>query len=220
MFSDKRYYKIVYHLKNKWYIYALKKNLYLVTSPSQEINENLVVDDHYWKILHTQMKEQFGKKRYIWWTKALELNMWNHEVPEDVLIITPDKQAIDTLILDQSIQYKKYSNKGKNLFTSFYKLTKKVKFGRQSYAYACLELALLETLYSVDEVRDAYQIELVKKVLKKIKQLDLEIMTGIMQSGKHHTSINRLYQLAKKIKPKLADQLYTCIKKSSFVLSL
>ena len=219
-FSDKRYYKIIHHLKNKWFIYSLRKGLYFVSTPEKKHTEAVLLEENYRSILHKKLHTQFQKNRYIWWSKALELNIWNNEIPWDILIINKKKQSFDILMLDQKVQYKKYTSWGKDLFSKYKKRTKKKKFWRYSFSYACLELALLEALYSIDEIRDAYQIEYVKRILKKTKQLDLDLMTDIIRTGKHHTSINRLHQIAKKINPKISVKIYECIKKNSFVISI
>ena len=92
--------------------------------------------------------------------------------------------------------------------------------GKYSYAIANKELALLECVYSYDETFERYTYELVKKVIRRSTSFDLEELTKIIKLGKHHTSINRLYKIAKKVNKTFAEKLGEIIKKYSFFLDV
>lgn len=115
---------------------------------------------------------------------------------------------------------KKYTSKKENYFPQFKKFTGKIKIGKFSFPYAKKELALLESLYNYDEFDDRYTMELVKKVCKRVKDLDLKVLRAIIKLGKHHTSINRLYKIAKKHNTDLAEKIAPLIKKYSFFLDV
>lgn len=217
-YTDKKWYKLIYHLKNKWHLQSLKKDIFCLTNPDQLLTVDELIETYYRQILHTHLT-QFAKKRYIGWSKALELHAANIDVPDQILIINPTKQSIDTILTGKLIHAKTYTHQGKNLFPQFMSCTEKIKIGKQYYPIACKELAILESLFSYDPQTDRYVYEYIKKLLKK-HELDLTIIEHILQIGKHHTSVNRLLDLIKLTRPKLVDPLKQLIKKYSFLLSL
>lgn len=115
---------------------------------------------------------------------------------------------------------KKYTSKKENYFSVFKKFTTKTKIGKFSFPHAKRELALLECLYNFDEFDDRYTMELVKKVCKRVKDLDFKLLASIIKLGKHHTSLNRLYKITKKINPSVAENLAPLIKQYSFFLDV
>jgi hypothetical protein len=217
-YTDKKWYKLIYHLKNKWYLRSLKKEIFCITHPDQQISEEELAEQYYWQILHNHAM-QIAKKRYIGWIKALELHYWNTDIPEQILIINPVKQSIDTIIAWKLIHAKTYTHQKSNLFTQFYSCSEKKKIWKQTYMIACKELGLLESLFSYDQNSDRYTYEYIKKMLKKYEP-NLDIIEHILQSWKHHTSVNRLLELIKITRPKLVDPLRQLIKKYSFLLSV
>ena len=82
------------------------------------------------------------------------------------------------------------------------------------------ELALLECMYNHDDLFDAYAHDLVKKIIKRSTQLDTHTITQIIKLGKHHTSINRLYKIAKETNKTFAMKLHEIIKRYSFFLDV
>jgi hypothetical protein len=217
-YTDKKGYKLIYHLKNKWYLVSLKKEIFCITSPDQVDSEHDLMEKYYWQILQTHATH-IHKKRYIWWLKALELQYGNHDIPDQILVINPSKQSIDTLLAGKLIHAKTYTHQGKNLFTDFVRCTDKVKIGKQTFPIAGKELAMLEALFSNDQLTDRYTSEYIKKVLKKYEP-NLDVIEHILQIGKHHTSVNRLLDLIKITRPKLVEPLREHIKRHSFLLSL
>jgi hypothetical protein len=79
-------------------------------------------------------------------------------------------------------------------------MTTKIMVHKTSFPVACLELSILESLYNPSLVSQGYVNELVKKALKKYaKTLHFALWADILKKNKHHTSINRLYVLARTI---------------------
>lgn len=219
-YTDTKAYKFIYYLKNRWYIVSIKKTIFYVKYPEDHISESLILEDYYWQILHQHCTESLAKQRYIWGLKALELNLNNFEIPDTVLIVNPDKQSKETVVAAKHIQFKKYTTKQENFFTKFKKFTHKVKMGKYSFAIASKELALLECMYNYDETFDRYTYELVKKVIKRSTQIDETVIAKIIKLGKHHTSINRLYKIAKSNNKTFAEKLAVIIKRYSFFLDV
>jgi len=174
------------------------------------------VDHFYWSLVKKHCREFLSSARYIGGVKALELNLSSFDAPDELLIVNQTKQATEVIMLEKQIVFKTYSKakeKG-NLFTFFNALTKKVTVHGNTFPVACLELSILESLYNPSMVSQGYINELVKKVLRKQrKSLDVTIRANILKKNKHHTSINRLYALAKTIDEVLADKIKAIIKK-------
>lgn len=217
-YSDKKAYKLIYYLKNKGHILSIKKNIFYCKFPEDYVSEDLIIEDRYWYILHAHCKTRTDNQRYIWWLKAVELNLHNLSIPDHILIINPNKQSHESVLTGKELQFKKYSTKDENFFRQFKKLTHKIKMSKYQFPYACLELALLESLYNFDELHDRYTYEVIKKIIKKSKNLDLDVIETILKLGKHHTSVNRLLKICKSHNKKLADALTPLIKKRSFII--
>ncbi len=217
-YTDKKAYKQIYYLKNKGYILSIKKDIFYIKLPEDHISEDLILEDWYRFILHHHCKGRTDNKRYIWGLKALELSQHNFSIPEHIWIINPARQAKEVVVADKQLQFKKYSTKKIDHFKKFKKHTDKVKMWKYSFPYAIKELALLESLFNYDEFHDRYAYELIKKIIKKTKHLDLMCIEDILKLGKHHTSVNRLYKICKSNNKKLAEELLPLIKKWSFVL--
>lgn len=218
-YNDKKAYKMIYLLKNKWYLVSIKKNILLVKLPTDSFSENDIIDLYYRDSVKSHCKESCATSRYIWWLKSLELNINNYSISEDIDIYNKEKNATEIALLTKKIIFKTYSQKKKNLRTTFAKHTHKIVFNGHILPIAKLELSLLESLHNPSILQKWYIKELIKQVLRKYKnKLDLTIFTSILQTGKHHASINRLYQLIKGIDEEAAKNIETIIKKYSFVL--
>lgn len=217
-YTDKKWYKLIYHLKNKWYLHSLKKEIFCITHPDHTSSEEELIEDNYRQILQHHAT-QIAKKWYIWWIKALELHYGNADIPEQILVINPVKQSIDTVIAGKCIHAKTYTHQGKNLFPTFVACTERKKIGKLMFTIACKELAILEALFSYDQTTDRYAYEYIKKILKKYEP-NLDVIEFILQAGKHHTSVNRFLELIKLTRPKLVEPLRSLIKKYSFLLSV
>ena len=214
-------YKITFQLKNRWFLTPLRKELFYITSPEKPIKPEEIEEQQYWKILKDHCNET-SKKRYIWWLTALEIHLhWNWvTIPETITVINKDKQAIETLIFEKSISFKKYETKWKNLVMPLMKQTTEVNMPNcKNLPIANLELAILECLYNFDTTNKWYIEECIKKAIKKNgKILNLSTLESIIKLWKHNTSLNRLYSLTKLTYPTLSEDIKKLIKKYWFVL--
>ncbi len=219
-YSESKSYKIIYHLKNKWYLLTLKKSIFLVKDTEKEYDEQQLLEMFYRSIVKKHCKDFVAWKRYIWWVKALELNMTNFDIPEEILIVNENKQSTETVMFDKQVLFKVYESDKKSLFSFFNKFTKKTYIGKNVFPIANLELAILESLYNPSVVNKWYIDELIKKIIRKNKKyLDQKIWSDILKRNKHHSSINRLYKLALSIDPTLSQDIKAIIKKYSYFIN-
>jgi len=75
-------------------------------------------------------------------------------------------------------------------------------------------------MYNHDSMFDKSTNILVKKVIKRSTQFDIQTIVQLIKIGKHHTSLNRLYKIAKENNKTFAKQLNEIIKKYSFFLDI
>ena len=219
-YADTKAYKIIYYLKNKWYLYSLKKNILLIKQPDEEIDELALTDQWYRTLLAQQCKDSHWANRYIWWYKALQLTFSNNEVIDSVLIVNEKKQWTEAVMFDQTIQLKKYTSSGESLFKLFRKFTSSEYIGKTRCKIADKELAILETLFNADSITDREQFTYVKKIIKKTKVMhrDSTVWKKILLTWKHHTSLHRLYEIAHSSNKDLATIIDDLLKKYSFQL--
>lgn len=219
-YSESKSYKLIYHLKNKWYLITLKKSIFLVKDPEKEYEDHQLIEMFYRAILKKHCKDFVDSKRYIWWTKALELNLTNFDSPEEILIVNENKQSNETLMFDKQIILKKYESDNQNLFNFFNKFTRKIYIGKNVFPVANIELSILESLYNPSVINQWYIQELVKKILRKNKKhLNIDIRAEVLKKNKHHSSINRLYKLSMWIDPTLSESIKNIIKKYSYFIN-
>ena len=219
-YTDTKAYKLMYYLKNRGYLVSIKKDIFFAKHPHDERSEDDIVDEYYRTILHHHCTKSFQKNWYIGSLKALEMHYTNYSVPDSVLVINADKQSKEMVVATKTVQFKKYTAKGENFYPKFKKFTTKMKMGKYSFPLANKELALLECMYNFDDMFDKYTYEMVKKIIKRSTHLDTETITKIIKLGKHHTSINRLYKIAKDVNKTFAEQLGKIIKRYSFFLDV
>lgn len=218
-FVQHKLYKLIYYLKNRWYLYNIKKNIFLVKDPEVEFTQQQLLDMFYWSIVKQHCKEFLSSHWYIGWLKALELNISSFSVPDELSIITTYKQSNEVIMFDKQICYKKYGTVKDNIFALFYTFTKKISINTDTFVVAWLELALLESLYNPWLIHTWYVHELVRRVLREYKDLlDIKIWEKILRKNKHHTSINRLYKIALLVDPLLSDSIKALIKKVSYFM--
>lgn len=220
-YTDKKMYKLLYYLKNRWYLITLKKNIYFVKQSDDEYTEQWLTDRFYWDLVKQHCKEYVKSDWYIGWLKALELHMSGYDVPDEIMIVNADKQATEVILFDKKVLFKTYVSSGNNLFRLYKKHVIKIDLGRITVPVVCMEVALLETLYNPSIVHKGYIEGLVKKLLKKYKNtLNPTIWAFVVKNNKHHSSLNRLHALAQSVDKKLADNILQIIKKYSYILSL
>lgn len=220
-YNDKKAYKMIYHLKTKWYIISLKKDLFFVKDQEATISEQELLDAFYRKSLKEHCTTYLSGKRYIGGVKALELNVSNYEIPEEISVVNAQKQATEIAILSKKILFKKYQAQQGSFFNQLMKLTRTLKIWTLRFPVANLELSILESLYSPNELTENYINELIKKLIKKYhKMINLTIFGQLIRQGKYHSSINRLYKLSRIVEPSFAEKILEIIKKYSFLVEV
>ena len=219
---DSKIYKLTYQLKNRWFIYPLRKELFYIPSQKSPITPEEIEEKRYRRIIkqHCNMS---CNQRYIWWLTALEINLhWSWvTIPESITIMNKEKQAIETAIFEKTIIFKKYEIRWKNLFPILFKQTANIDLPNASkLAVANLELSILECLYNFDTTNKWYIEECIKKAIKKNwKTLNIQNIESLIKSWKHNTSLNRLYDITKTTYPKLSEDIKNLIKKYWFILN-
>ena len=214
-------YKITFQLKNRWYLTTLRKELFYITNPEKPILPEEIEELRYWKILKDQCNKT-NKQRYIGWLTALEIHLyWTWvTIPESIMIINKEKQAIETIIFEKQIIFKKFEAKWKNIISSLMKQTTEVSMqNSKNIKISNRELSILECLYNFDTTNRGYIEECIKKAIKKNwKTLNINNIESIIKLWKHNTSLNRLYNFTKLTYPKLSEEIKKLIKKYGFIL--
>lgn len=214
-------YKLTYQLKNRGILYPIRKELFYIATHDFPIKDEEIEEKRYRKILKDHCNTSC-KQRYIWWLTALEIQLYwaGTTLPEIITIVNKDKQALETVMFEKKVSFKKYEIKNKNLISYLLKQTNEVNLPNANrMLIANLELSILESLYNFDTSNWWYIEECIKKAIKKNwKTLNLTAIETIIKQWKHNTSLNRLYNIAKLTYPKLADEIKNLIKKYWFVL--
>ena len=218
-FSDAKVYKITHNLKNKWYLISLKKNTFLITNPNKHLDEDEITLQYYWELLKKHCQTYITGSRYIGWIKALEFHLQNYEIPDNIDIVNTYKNALEVIIFDKTVAYKRYTHKQNNIFSKVKKYLINQKIGKYSFPIAPLELAMLEALHNPWTVQTTLINEYIKKILRKHKKnLNYSFFEMILSQNKHHVGVNRIYQLSKHIDPTISEKLHIILKKYSFIM--
>lgn len=211
-------YKLIHQAKNKGHIFSLKKDVYYVTQGQE--TEWDIIERFYWEILHNHIKEYMDGKGLITWTVALQLLLQNYEIPDVVSLISPNKQCVETIVRDKKIAIKKMNAGNESLFTTLKKTARKIWIHKKTFATTSLSVSLLEALYSATD-NTILTNELCRKILRKHwKHLDRDEIIALLRKGKYHTSINKLYHIARGIDDAYARHIVEIIKKHSYRMSL
>jgi hypothetical protein len=102
-------------------------------------------------------------------------------IPERIQIVTQNQQRQEVVVSEKIIQFKKYTARQELLFKKFKKYTIKQKLRTNTFLVASKELAVLEVLYSFDSFDNQFELEYVKKALKKYKNRDVTIRENILK---------------------------------------
>ncbi len=221
--KDTQIYKIMFHLKSKGYIISCKKDLFYIKPPHAQVSEEDLIAQRYWKLLYQHCRTDCDTARYIWGISALELISGVGQLNTDeVIIINDNKAATEVICFDKKIIYKNYHNtNNQTLYASSKKHTQTISLPWAKIKYAVLELALLETLYSIPRTQQAYTQQFIIKLLKKHKKtLNWSVLESMIKLGKFHSSFNRLYKLLKDIDPLMWQRLHILIKKYSYLMDV
>ncbi len=216
-----RIYKITFQLRNRWFLYSLRKDLFYITNPEKPITGEEIEELRYRKLLKDHCN-WVCKQWYIGGLAALEIYLhWNWiTIPESIMIVNKEKQTTETVIFEKQISFKKFETKWKNLISLLLKQTNEVNMhNSRNLLTANLELSILECLYNFDTTNKWYIEECIKKAIKKNwKTLNLQNLENIIKLWKHNTSLNRLYSLTKTMYPALSKDIKNLIKKYGFLL--
>ncbi len=218
--TDNIVYKCIHTLKNKGYILWVRKNMFFIHPiPSKPTHEQIITDTYYRSLLKKTCTESCGDAWYIWWRKAFEIHLWQFDIPDTIDIINEKKSWTETIMFDHACMYKSYTARMWSCFNLYKKFTKPYKINKYVFRLAWPELSIIESLHNPSSIHRLYIYELVKKYIRKHKKtLDIQCIERIVQIGKYHVSLNRLHTLACTIDENLAERLYACIKKCSFVM--
>lgn len=144
----------------------------------------------------------------------------NYEIPDTINLISPDKQAVETIVRDKKVAIKKMNAGKTSLFPQLKQHAKKVDIRGKSFYMTSLSISLLEALYANKE-NELLTIELSKKIIRKYrKQLDRNEIVSLLRKGKYHSSMNKLYKIARSIDEKYAQCIMDIIKKHSYRISV
>lgn len=228
-YTRAKWYKLVHLAKNKGHIVSLRKDLYYVPAPQQdtkdtilsfEEQENNIIEKWYRAILHDHIKKYCDNKCLITWTTALQIFLQNYEIPETITLISANKQAVETVVRDKKVAVKKMKSGKTSLYLPLKQKARKISVRGKSFYTTSLSVSLLEALYANTE-NELLTNELCKKIIRKYrKQLDRIEMIDLLRKGKYHSSINKLYKLARGIDDKYAQFIMDIIKKHSYRISV
>ena len=218
-FSEAKVYKMTHNLKNKGYLISLKKNCFLISHPNKKIDEDEITINYYRELLRKHCQTYLTWNRYIGGLKALEFHLQNYEAPDTIDIVNTKKNALEVVLFEKTLAYKRYTHKQNDIFWKVKKYLINQKIGKYSFPIAPLELAMLESLHNPSQIQIALINEYTKKLIRKHKKsLDYWFFEMILLHNKHHVWVNRIYQLSKSIDPVVAEKLHTILKKYSFVI--
>ena len=150
--SDSKIYKLTHHLRNKWFLINIKKNHFLCTNPKKIQDEDEIIQWHYRELVKKHCQTYIQWWRYIGGIKALELHLQNYEIPDTLEVVNSSKNACEIIMFQKSICYKTYWSNKSNVFSKSKKLLITQKIGKFSFPCANIELAMLESLHSPNNI--------------------------------------------------------------------
>ncbi|MDD2487057.1 MAG: hypothetical protein PHS92_01690 [Candidatus Gracilibacteria bacterium] len=192
-------YKIIYRLKALNMIIPIKNSLYFINN-RKSFRDIDIIDSFYWQILKKVIADNTGNDYFIGNLKAIELNLKDYSIPEEIIIYCRDFEKTISLTSKNKIIFKTLAGGKKNPKNSIYPkikaFTKKTIIDKLSFVVANEELSLLDSLLIRNNMKkiDTYLID--KFLNKYQKFLSREIM-GKLVSLKYITSINRLREISK-----------------------
>jgi hypothetical protein len=204
-------YKAIYYLKQKRYLHSIKKDLYLIANPMKDIPIEETIEWLYRPLLLQHCKEQFGSQRYIWWEAALQLYMQHYSIPDAISIYNCEKVSKETIIQWKIAYHKTYFQQWNNISKQLIKLKKNSMVYGLSFPLAPIELAILEGLHN-NNYQDRMMVQIVEKLLKKHKQLDISLINTILKTGKHQTTSKHLLALMQQLWHKDTAALQAIVK--------
>ena len=216
-YTDAKIYKTLYTMKKKWLLVALKKDIFVLQSAGDALGDSQLLDHYYRLLLRNHSHACCKSDRYIGGLKAIELHLSNFEIPMMIDIMTTSKHCQEVVMLDHKVLFKSYQTKSQiSLFRVIKKHCRHIPLGNKEFLIAPLEIALLESLYSVAPHLQHRTEDLVKKVITKYrKTLQADLIISVIQLGKHHSSLQYLHRLTQEMGSDWSHTLALLIKQYS-----
>lgn len=224
-FDIKKFYKLVFVLKQRQFLVPLRKDLYIVSYPeNDEFTVTGMIEKLYRELLQKQIQKHCGSDYYIGSTKWLELSLWNYEIPNEIEVYNTRFSGVEPIFSDYRIYFKKYPlpkgtfyTKVKSCFRVAKKHRQKISIGGYDFSVGPVEVCALESLYYSGAATSTYQSELIKRVIKKYQNIrSRDIVKQVIKSGKHHTSLNKLHDIAKWVGDNFTETCNTIINTFGF----
>lgn len=216
-FTNSKFYKQIYYVKNKWVLLSLKKDLFYVKSPQKDFFLDEIIDENYRKVLKRSLQEKYASNYFIWWIKSLEIWNNNFEIPDKILIVNPYKRSEEVLFTDKYVSNIMYSIKwegAEKSFRIYKKHTERLHVDWISFFVANYEMSLLDSLYSLPVDQEKYVIELIKRNIRKNhKRIVLENFEYFLKLWKFWSSIRRIYDISMWIRPDFAEKVRDILKR-------
>lgn len=224
-YDIKKFYKLIFQLKQKLHLIPLRKDTYLISYPENtQPNENQINEQFYRTFLFEFLYTEYKKNYYIWWLKWVELWLQDFDYTEDIEIYNSTKNTRISIINNCNLYLKTYGNKtNEKKAHPCYQLwmdnLKIYLIGNKNFQVGPIELCVLESLYYSNGT--TYPNELIKKIIKKYNQKrDRSLIKKILLTWRHHTSINRLLTIAVQVDQNFANHCEECIRQCGFKISL
>ena len=217
-YTDAKVYKTLYTMKKKWLLIALKKDIFVLQSLGDVLDDSQFLDRYYRLLLRNHSHACCKSDRYIGGLKAIELHLSNFEIPVMIDIMTTSKHCQEVVMLDHKVLFKSYQTKSQiPLFRVIKKHCRSIVLHNKPFLIAPLEIALLESLYSVPPQNKSRTEDLVKKVIAKHrKTLHTDLIISVIQLGKHHSSLQYLHRLTQEMGSDRSLSLALLIKQYSY----
>lgn len=192
--------KIVYRLKNEWYIIPLKNGVYIIPdAQDQQLNIIDLIDKYYLRLLKKYITKEVGSQYFISGKKALEIHMRDYSLPEKIYIcnrtLNKKIKIWSYEIIFKTISWKEEQKKI-NLYSRFSQYHKLINIEWIDFKIAWLEHALLEWAL-IWESYNGVDVSLVQKCMKKFSRVFDEDIFREIGRYKYILAFNRLKELSK-----------------------
>ena len=211
--NKKALYKIMYRLKSEKVILTLRNSIYLIPDEDDlKLNEIDLVEKYYFKLVKKYITSEVWSEYFISWKKALEINLKDFSVPNNLVVITRNTEK-KVKIQDKIITFKKVGNKNANLYSKFSKFINRVSIFWTEFKISNIELSLVETALVSDNI-EWVEISLLSKAIKKYSRVFKTDTFYEIAKVKYIMSFNRLKEISKNIDKKTYELFLDVIKQN------
>ena len=211
--NKKALYKIIYRLKSEKMILTLRNSIYLIPDEDDlKLNEIDLVEKYYFKLVKKYITSEVWSEYFISWKKALEINLKDFSVPNNLVVITRNTEK-KVKIQDKIITFKKVWNKNANLYSKFSKYINRVSIFWTEFKISNIELSLVETALVSDNI-EWVEISLLSKAIKKYSRVFKTDTFYEIAKVKYIMSFNRLKEISKNIDKKTYELFLDVIKQN------